>query len=411
MINIINQFMKRRKIMNNYRFKRVFILVLDSLGIGKARDAAEFSDLGSNTFKSIEEKFTDFKISNLEQLGWGDFDDYKNLKKVDHIHSYTLRAHEKSQGKDTMTGHWELMGLKVTKSFKTFTNTGFPDELLDLIKAKTGRGILGNVAASGTEIIKELGEEHMKTGKLIVYTSADSVLQIAAHEKIVSVPELYDICEFVRKITLKDEWKVGRIIARPFIGTNPNDFKRTSNRHDYALSPNKKTYLNYLSDNGFDVIAVGKINDIFNGSGVTESYKTKSNEDGMNRTIDLTKKDFTGLCFTNLVDFDMEYGHRRDPIGYGRSIEEFDKKLPELLNNLQEEDLLILTADHGNDPTFEGSDHTRENVPVIFYSKGFTKGKYLGESDSFAVVGATVAENFKIDKKTLLKRNVYRRLI
>jgi phosphopentomutase len=302
------------------------------------------------------------------------------------------------------------MGLKVTKPFKTFTDTGFPQALLDEITQFSGRGILGNVSASGTEIINEFGLEHIKTGKLIIYTSADSVLQIAAHEKIVSVKELYDICAFTRKITLKDEWKVGRIIARPFLGDNPSNFKRTSNRHDYALSPYSTTYLDLLKFRKLDVIAIGKINDIFNGNGITESIKTKNNEDGMDKTIAIAKQDFTGLAFTNLVDFDMEYGHRRDIIGYGQSIEAFDARLKELIHHLQDDDLLILTADHGNDPKFAGTDHTRENVPVLIYNHQFKEGRYLGESDSFAVVGATIAENFKIEKKRLLKRNVFHKL-
>lgn len=397
--------------MNKSKFKRVFVIVLDSLGIGKAKDAALFSDEGSNTFKRIEELFPNFQVPNLEKLGWGDFDDYQNLKKVQHPNSYTLRAHEKSLGKDTMTGHWELMGLKVIKPFKTFTNTGFPDALINKIKSYSNRGVLGNISASGTEIIKDLGMEHIETGSLIVYTSADSVLQIAAHEEIVSIPELYSICEYVRNITMIDEWKVGRIIARPFLGNSPDTFKRTSNRHDYAISPPKETYLNLIKNSGLSTIAVGKINDIFNGSGITKSFKSKNNEEGMNQTIELAKSSFTGLVFTNLVDFDMEYGHRRDPIGYGKSIEAFDRFLPALMNSLQSDDLLILTADHGNDPTFPGSDHTRENVPVIFYNKLFNKGRYLGETDSFAVVGATIAENFNIDKKTLLKRNVFSKLL
>lgn len=397
--------------MNSYRFKRIFLIVLDSVGIGKAKDAELFGDVGSNTFKNIDKNFSNWQVKNLENIGWGDFDKYDNLKPVFHPNSYTLRAHEKSLSKDTMTGHWEIMGLKVTTPFQTFTDTGFPKELLDEITKQTGRGIIGNIAASGTEIIKDLGEEHIKTGNIIVYTSADSVLQIAAHEDVVKLDELYSICEKTREITMKDEWKVGRVIARPFIGNNSENFKRTTNRKDYALSPYSKTYLDLLKNAGLDVISVGKIYDIFNGKGITSSNKTKNNLDGIQKTLEIMNQDFQGLCFINLVDFDMEYGHRRNVYGYAKSIEEFDEELPKLINGLRKDDLLILAADHGNDPTWSGSDHTRENVPVIFYSKSFTKGKYLGESDSFAVIGATIAKNFNIESKGLLKRNIYHKLI
>ena len=297
-----------------------------------------------------------------------------------------------------MTGHWEIMGLLVTKPFQTFTDTGFPDELIKLLEEKTGRKIIGNKAASGTEILVELGEEHIKTGSLIVYTSADSVLQIAAHEEVVSLDELYRICEIAREITLKDEWKVGRIIARPFIGTNKNNFKRTPNRHDYALKPFAKTVLNHLQEAGFDVISIGKINDIYDGEGITEAYKTKSNADGCKRILDLLHKDFTGLCFTNLVDFDALYGHRRNPLGYGEALNEFDTYLGKILEELADDDLLIITADHGNDPIHHGTDHTREYVPLLVYNKNFKEPKQLPIGETFADIGATIAEIYGVEK-------------
>ena len=365
------------------KFKRVFLIVMDSVGIGHAIDAEKYGDLGSNTFLHIDQNVEGgLKAPNLEKLGWGLFDNYANISpKNASKQAFTARLKERSLGKDTMTGHWEIMGLHITKPFQTFTDTGFPQELLDELSKRTGRGILGNKSASGTEIIKELGEEHLKTGDLIVYTSADSVLQIAANEEIVPIEKLYEYCEAARDITMKDEWKVGRVIARPFIGDSKDNFKRTAKRHDYALSPFGKTYMNYLKDAGYDVIAVGKINDIFNTEGVTEAYKTVSNDNGMDITINLTDKDFTGLCFVNLVDFDMEFGHRRNVEGYAKSIEDFDKKLGTLINSLNEDDLLILTADHGNDPTWTGSDHTRENVPFVLYSKSLNSIK-INESDS-----------------------------
>lgn len=387
------------------KFKRVFFIVMDSVGVGHAHDAAKYGDLGSNTFLHIDQGMENgIKAPNLEKLNFGYFDNYKNISKENGLNnSYVARLKEKSLGKDTMTGHWEFMGLNITKPFQTFTDTGFPKELLDELSKRTGHGIIGNISASGTQIIKDLGEEHMRTKDLIVYTSADSVLQIAAHEDIVPIDELYEICSIAREITLKDEWKVGRIIARPFIGQDKDSFKRTPRRHDYALSPFGKTYLNLMKDKGLDVISVGKINDIFNTEGITEAYKSVSNANGMDITIDLAKKDFTGLCFVNLVDFDMEYGHRRDLLGYGKCIEEFDAKLGILINSLTDDDLLIISADHGNDPTWTGSDHTRENVPLVIFSSYFNEGgKYLGDFDTFGVIGATIANNFDITSDSLL---------
>ena len=386
------------------KFKRVFLIVMDSVGIGHAYDAEKYGDKGSNTFLHIDQNIEGgLKAPNLEKLGWGVFDNYANiLPQNASKQAYTARLAERSLGKDTMTGHWEIMGLHITTPFQTFTDTGFPEELINELSARTGHGIIGNKSASGTEIIKELGEEHLRTKDLIVYTSADSVLQIAANENIVPIEKLYEYCEIARELTMKDEWKVGRIIARPFLGDSKENFKRTARRHDYALSPFGKTYMNYLKDSGYDVVAVGKINDIFNTEGVTEAYKTVSNANGMDITIDLTKKDFTGLCFVNLVDFDMEFGHRRDVNGYAKSIEDFDKKLGDLIDSLNEDDLLMLTADHGNDPTWTGSDHTRENVPFVLYSKSFKEGKHLGNYDTFGVIGATAAGNFGVENSSLL---------
>lgn len=381
------------------KFDRVFLIVLDSLGVGHAEDAKKYNDEGANTLYNINNSVKYLNIPNLEKLGIGYLDNYEGINKVSDFKGYIGRLKEKSNGKDTMTGHWEMMGLYIEKPFKTFTDTGFPKELLDEFKARTGKDVIGNISASGTQIIEDLGEEHLKTGKLIVYTSADSVLQIAANEEICPVDELYRYCEIARDITMKDEWKVGRVIARPFIGNSKENFKRTSRRHDYALSPFDKTYMNYLKDNNYEVIAVGKINDIFNTEGVTSALKTTSNIDGMNKTIDVViNNNFKGLCFVNLVDFDMEFGHRRDPLGYGKCIEQFDKQLGELIDNLKENDLLILTADHGNDPTMPGSDHTREEVPLIMYSKSFKEGKLLEKGETFANIGATIIENFDIEK-------------
>ena len=296
-----------------------------------------------------------------------------------------------------MTGHWEMMGLYITKPFQTFTDTGFPKELIDELEKRTGRKIIGNKSASGTVILDELGEQEINEGKLIVYTSADSVLQICGNEETMGVETLYKYCEIARELTMKDEWKVGRVIARPYTGKKKGEFVRTANRHDYALKPTGLTALNALKDGGYDCISIGKINDIFVGEGITDAYKSKSSVHGMEQTIDEAKKDFEGICFTNLVDFDALWGHRRNPIGYGKEIESFDKKLGELLPLLKEDDLLILTADHGNDPTYTGTDHTREKVPFIAYSPSYKEGGALNEQDTFAVIGASIADNFGVE--------------
>lgn len=306
------------------------------------------------------------------------------------------KLRERSLGKDTMTGHWEMMGLYITKPFITFTENGFPDELIKELEKETGRKVIGNKSASGTVILDELGEEEIQKGHLIVYTSADSVMQICGNEETMGLENLYHYCEIARKLTMKDEWKVGRVIARPYVGKKKGEFVRTSNRHDYALKPFSKTVLNALKEEKYDVISVGKIYDIFDGEGLTESNKSKSSVHGMEQTIEKAKSDFKGLCYTNLVDFDALWGHRRNPIGYGQEIERFDKKLGELLEVMRNDDLLIITADHGNDPTYTGTDHTREKVPFLAYSPSMKQGKPIEEQDTFAVIGATIAKNFNV---------------
>lgn len=376
-------------------YKRIITIVLDSLGVGAAEDAYKYGDVGSDTFGHIVEANNGLNIPYLQSLGTANLHTLTNISPVSQPKGYYTKLSELSVGKDTMTGHWELMGLLIDTPFQTFTDTGFPDDLIQALKDKTGYDIIGNKSSSGTEILDELGEEHMRTNAMIVYTSADSVLQIAAHEETFGLNELYRCCEIARELTMEDKWKVGRIIARPFIGPKKGEFKRTSNRHDYALKPFDRTVLDELKDSNYDVISVGKINDIFDGEGVTRSIKSKSNFDGMEKTIEIVKEDFNGLLFTNLVDFDALWGHRRDPIGYGKEIENFDLQLKELLDNLKEDDLLILTADHGNDPLFSGTDHTREFVPLIMYSPKHI-GAGLLPSSTFASVGRTIADNFDV---------------
>lgn len=379
-----------------YRYKRVFLIVMDSLGIGAMPDSDKFGDFGVDTLGHIAEKMDSFTIPNLRRLGMANL---KAMDKVDPVESplaYYAPLREKSNGKDTMTGHWEMMGIETTKPFITFTEHGFPPELIKELEERTGRHIIGNKAASGTEILDELGEEEIEKGHLIVYTSADSVLQICGNEETMGLENLYHYCEIARELTMKDEWRVGRVIARPYVGKKKGQFVRTSNRHDYALEPTGKTVLNSLKDAGFDVISVGKINDIFVGQGITESNRSKSSVHGMEQTIEIAKRDFCGLCFVNLVDFDALWGHRRNPIGYGQEIERFDVKLGQLLPVLREDDLLIITADHGNDPTYTGTDHTREKVPFLAYSKKHKGSGPLPEEDTFAVIGVTIADNFSL---------------
>lgn len=378
------------------RYKRIFTIVLDSLGIGVMKDSPDYGDVGVDTLGHIAEKTENLQIPNLQRLGIANLKKLHGIEPVEKPLGCYMRLEERSCGKDTMTGHWEMMGLRVTKPFKTFTETGFPKELIDELEKRTGKSIIGNKSASGTEILEELGEEEIQKGKLIVYTSADSVLQICGNEETMGVETLYHYCEIARELTMRDEWKVGRVIARPYTGKKKGEFRRTANRHDYALKPYGKTALDSLKEAGLDVISVGKIYDIFDGQGLTESNKSKSSVHGMKQTIEIAARDFTGLCFTNLVDFDALWGHRRDVAGYARELEKFDVLLGQFLNVLKEDDLLILTADHGNDPTYTGTDHTREQVPFLAYSPSMKQGKDLGVSDTFAVIGATIADNFGV---------------
>ena len=387
--------------MSNYRYKRIFVIVADSMGTGYLKDADKFGDKGSNTLVHIGEKMPNgLNVPTLNSLGLGDLDPIKGTNVVSHPNSFIAKANEVSNGKDTMTGHWEIMGINTQVPFKTFTDTGFPQELIDELEKRTGHKVIGNCAASGTAILEELGEEQCRDGSMIVYTSSDSVLQIAAHEEHFGLDELYRCCEIAREICMKPEWMVGRIIARPYLGTDKTNFKRvTGHRHDLALRPSEETVMNVLQDHGFMTSCVGKIGDIFDQYGVVKTQKTVSNEDGMDKTIREAKEhDFTGICFVNLVEFDSEYGHRRDPIGYGECIERFDKRVKELLPHLKDDDLLIITADHGNDPTWTGTDHTREKIPLIMYSKSIKNGGYLKERNSFADIGATILKNFGIEK-------------
>lgn len=383
--------------MSGKKYKRIFTIVIDSLGAGAMPDAAEYGDAGTDTLGHISESVDSLVIPNLQKLGMANLHPLKQVEAVAKPLAHYGKLREASTGKDTMTGHWEMMGLHITKPFKTFTDTGFPPELIAELEKRTGHKVIGNKAASGTAILDELAEEEIATGHMIVYTSADSVLQICGNEETFGLEELYRCCEIAREITMKDEWKVGRIIARPYVGKKKGEFKRTSNRHDYALKPYGSTALNVLKDKGYDVISVGKIADIFDGEGITEANKSKSSVHGMEQTIEIAQKDFTGLCFVNLVDFDALWGHRRNPEGYAKELEKFDVKLGELLPLLREDDLLIITADHGNDPTHTGTDHTREKVPFIAYSPSMKENGQLPESDTFAIIGATIADNFGVD--------------
>jgi phosphopentomutase len=380
--------------MTRNTYKRIFLIVMDSVGIGESPDAEKFGDKGADTLGHIAERMNGLNMPNMGRLGLSNIREIKGINKAEKPLAYYTKMMEASNGKDTMTGHWEIMGLNIQTPFRVFPD-GFPDELLSELVQRTGRKIIGNKPASGTEILDELGEEHMKTGALIVYTSADSVLQIAAHEEIIPIEEQYKICKIARELTLDEKYMVGRVIARPFLG-EPGNFKRTANRHDYALKPFDRTVMNEMKDAGLDVIAIGKISDIYDGEGVTQSLRTISNMDGMDKLVQTLDMDFTGMSFLNLVDFDALYGHRRDPEGYGKALEEYDARLPEVFAKLKEDDLLIITADHGNDPTAPGTDHTREYVPLIVYSKMMSEGKELPIRETFADIGATVAENFKV---------------
>lgn len=383
------------------KYKRIFVIVTDSMGIGHAKDASKYNDEGANTFMHIANNSKGFNVPLLKNLGIGNICKNNEVPEVSSPMGVVSRMNEISTGKDTLTGHFEIMGLHVTKPYPSFTDTGFPAELIKMLEDYSNRKVIGNISASGTEIIKDLGEEQLRTGALIVYTSADSVLQIAANEEVIPLKELYDICAYARKITIENpEWQVGRIIARPYIGTNKDNFKRTTNRHDYALKPFAKTELDFMKEAGYDVIGVGKINDIFDGEGITETYRTTSNHHGMEITTSLLEKEFTGLCFTNLVDFDALYGHRRDLPGYRNAIEEFDKDLQLFIDKMNKDDLVIVVADHGNDPIHHGTDHTREMVPFIAYSKTLT-GKVLDDQPSFATIAMTICENFNTEKPAI----------
>ena len=377
------------------KFKRIHVIVMDSVGIGALPDADKFNDVGTNTLLHISQEKHGLNLPNLGRMGLSNISKLEGVDIATKPLGFYSKMQEASCGKDTMTGHWEMMGLYIDKPFQVFPN-GFPDDLIKQIEDFSGRKIIGNCPASGTEIIKQYGEHQLKTGDLIVYTSADSVLQIAAHEEIIPLDELYRICQFCRDITREGKYQLGRIIARPYIGTCKDDFTRTANRHDYALKPFGKTVMNSLQDANLDSIAIGKIRDIFDGEGVTKAIRTVSNMDGMDKFIQILSEDFTGLSFTNLVDFDAKFGHRRNPIGYGDALEEFDARLPEVFAKMQDNDLLIITADHGNDPTYTGTDHTREYVPLLIYGKQLTSFGSLPIRKTFSDLGATIADNFEV---------------
>jgi len=381
-----------------HSFKRIFVVVMDSVGIGEAPDAKEFNDVGADTLGHIAQHMNGIQLPNLEKLGLGNIREIDGVQREDNPQAFYTKMQEASASKDTMTGHWEIMGLYIDQPFQTFPD-GFPNTLIRQLEEKTGRKVIGNKPASGTEIIKELGQKHIETGSLIVYTSADSVLQIAAHEDIIPIEEQYEICEIARELTMQDEFLVGRVIARPFIGEN-GAFQRTANRHDYALKPFDKTVMNTLKDNDYDVVSLGKIVDIFDGEGITKAIRTIDNDDGMAKLKEAIKDDFEGLCFLNLVDFDSKYGHRRDPQGYGDALERFDSQLPNILKQLKDDDLLMITADHGNDPVHHGTDHTREFVPLLVHFKGIDTGEELPLRQTFADIGATISDNFSVKMPT-----------
>lgn len=376
------------------QFKRIFIIVMDSVGIGEAPDAEKFGDKGADTIGHIAQYRNGLHMPTMAQLGLSHIRDIQGIEKVATPLAHYGKMAEASHGKDTMTGHWEIMGLYIEEPFQTFPN-GFPSSLIKQLEKYADRRIIGNKVASGTEILDELGQRHVESGDLIVYTSADSVLQIAAHEEVVPLDELYDICKKARELTREAPYMVGRIIARPFIGEQRN-WERTPNRHDYALKPFERTVMNDLVDAGYDSLAIGKISDIYDGEGISESIRTTSNDDGMDKLIETMKKDFIGISFLNLVDFDAKFGHRRDPKGYGDALETFDTQLPKVLSCMNKEDLLIITADHGNDPVHHGTDHTREYVPLLVYHTESVPGKNLGIRSTFADIGATIADNFNV---------------
>ena len=380
------------------KYRRIFTIVIDSFGIGAMDNAADYGDVGCDTFGHIADKVPEIKIPNLIRMGLTQLHPAPVLSSPqpsECIGKYA-RLNEKSNGKDTMTGHWEMMGLEIKTPFQTFTDTGFPKELIEALEKETGHRVIGNKAASGTEILDELAEEEIKTGAMIVYTSSDSVLQICGNEETFGLDELYRCCKIARELTMKPEWKVGRVIARPYVGKKKGEFKRTANRHDYALKPYGKTAMDALKEAGFDVISIGKIRDIFDGEGITQAIRSKSSVQGMEQTIECLDQDFTGLCFTNLVDFDALWGHRRNPQGYAEELEKFDVLLGQFLEKMKEDDLVIVTADHGNDPTFKGTDHTKERVPFLAYSPSMKTSGRIDDQNCFAVIGATIADNFGV---------------
>ena len=380
------------------KYRRIFTIVIDSFGIGAMDNAADYGDVGCDTFGHIADKVPEIKIPNLIRMGLTQLHPAPVLtspQPSECIVKYAI-LNEKSNGKDTMTGHWEMMGLEIKTPFQTFTDTGFPKELIEALEKETGHRVIGNKAASGTEILDELAEEEIKTGAMIVYTSSDSVLQICGNEETFGLDELYRCCKIARELTMKPEWKVGRVIARPYVGKKKGEFKRTANRHDYALKPYGKTAMDALKEAGFDVISIGKIRDIFDGEGITQAIRSKSSVQGMEQTIECLDQDFTGLCFTNLVDFDALWGHRRNPQGYAEELEKFDVLLGQFLEKMKEDDLVIVTADHGNDPTFKGTDHTKERVPFLAYSPSMKTSGRIDDQNCFAVIGATIADNFGV---------------
>lgn len=388
--------------------KRCILIVLDSLGVGELPDASIYKDEGSNTLLNIYKECNGLNIPNLKKLGIGAIKGLELIGKEDNIIASYGKAAEKSKGKDTTTGHWEMAGVIFNKPLNTYPK-GFSKEIIEEFKEKSKiNGILGNVVASGTEIIMKLGEEHIKTGYPIIYTSADSVFQIAAHEDIIPLDKLYSMCEVAREILVGDNI-VGRVIARPFSGS-VNNFKRTSNRKDYALDPFNKTMLDYIEESGMSVLGVGKIEDIYNKKGITQAIHTKNNMDGVDKTLEYMDKIKEGLIFTNLVDFDMLYGHRNDPKGYGKSIEEFDIRLEEIISKLSPEDILILTADHGCDPTTEGTDHSREYIPILVYGAEVRKNVEIPTRESFADIGKTILEYLNIEND-LVGRSFLRKII
>ena len=381
-------------------YKRVFVIVMDSVGTGAAHDAAKFDDVGSDTLGHVGEYYKGaLKLPNLGKLGISNLRDtpIEGVPVADPAIGDYGKMEEISAGKDSMDGHWEMMGLPVTKPLSTFPN-GFPQEIVDKLEKFSGRKVIVNKPYSGTEVIHDYGERQMETGELILYTSGDSVMQIAAHEDVIPVEELYKICEYARTLVNGPEYTVGRIIARPYVGPDKDHFTRTANRHDFSLKPIGETDMDRLRAAGYDVIGVGKINDIFSGEGIDKGYHNESNMDGMDHVDEVMKQDFTGFCFTNLVDFDAMYGHRRNPKGFGQALMDFDKRLGKVLDEMKPDDFLMVTADHGNDPGFKGTDHTRENVPLLVYSPSMNKpNQSLGLRKTFSDLGATILENFNVE--------------